>query len=971
MRKEAKVKTPNPEQAAVIGDLSSNLLLIASAGTGKTYTVARRIERILKEGLAKPNEVLCLTFTIKACGEMREDILSGCPQAAGVEIKTIHGFCRKLLAEEGRRTSPSGREPVVCDEVDEEEILGRLFSRLIPVWDMERAARERYSLTLEEVLSRDVVSINGAPLSAGGAEGFYRRMDDGSYFGAAGILPEEIALPLLRASDPARTFCPDCGSPQRENGNFCHVCGFDFRTYIPPRKFALGKYGRYRDLVSLLKHERALFPFGDEEADYTAAFARLKEREPEKLKRAFSYRMGYEEEFDRVFWGKAERYMGALMRAYGEELRESGRLDFDDLIIGARDLLRNGAVCSRVQARYRFIVVDETQDTSVLEYDVLKRLFAHARVMLCGDFFQTIYEWRGSRPFDVAEDFCKTFGAKTYTLTQNYRATRTLAEAAYGFLRNAYPKGEKFLPESYTVQSGEEGEPVRFVRCLGAEAEEKFIFRYLTKHRGENVCVMARSNRYIEGLFRKFDSLNCDLPPEKRLSFFAAGDFRLFKSAAVKDMLALFALLLDPDDIPAAERIAEKYLHGVGAATLAAVREGGRAGLAFSSFLTEETYGGDPYRTLLRAEEEGRIVVYDTETTGLDLACDEPIQIAAVSLGREGREEFMRFVLPTREISAGALRTHGYSLEYLREHGAISQKEALEAFSEFVRGCVIVGHNGKRFDRPLLERALRDCGLPPLPAEGEYDTLELSRILMPELPDHKLSTLCAALGVTNERAHDAFADVAATEGVLARLLARLKPQTGVREKLVRRCAEKFKPLYAARLALNACLDSDDADGLFDRAEEAFSFSARCEKSWEKENPALLRMLVKEKAGEMPLRKALQELLAESALSGSELDALAKKLDRIPIVTVHQSKGCEFDTVILAGADEYLFPLAAEDGREEEEKRVFYVAITRAKKRLLITCRGSGAARSPSPYLDLIPRECLERYESDGTRTERK
>ena len=80
---------------------------------------------------------------------------------------------------------------------------------------------------------------------------------------------------------------------------------------------------------------------------------------------------------------------------------------------------------------------------------------------------------------------------------------------------------------------------------------------------------------------------------------------------------------------------------------------------------------------------------------------------------------------------------------------------------------------------------------------------------------------------------------------------------------------------------------------------------------------------------------LQGLLEEAALSGSQMDLMAARLQRIPIITVHQAKGCEFDTVILAGADDFTF-----SRRSAEDERVFYVAITRAKERLVITsaCR---------------------------------
>ena len=81
---------------------------------------------------------------------------------------------------------------------------------------------------------------------------------------------------------------------------------------------------------------------------------------------------------------------------------------------------------------------------------------------------------------------------------------------------------------------------------------------------------------------------------------------------------------------------------------------------------------------------------------------------------------------------------------------------------------------------------------------------------------------------------------------------------------------------------------------------------------------------------------LRSFLSDAALSGSQMDVIIKKHGKIPLITVHQSKGCEFDTVILVGASENEMPSygARLSGDEEEEKRIFYVALSRAKTRFM-------------------------------------
>ena len=112
-------RTPNREQQAVIDDLDRNLILFASAGTGKTFTVARRVQAVLASGRARPEEILCLTFTIRAADEMKNDILGYAGEAAkDVTVRTIHSFAYQMLREEYVRKPDFFSVPAVCDETE-------------------------------------------------------------------------------------------------------------------------------------------------------------------------------------------------------------------------------------------------------------------------------------------------------------------------------------------------------------------------------------------------------------------------------------------------------------------------------------------------------------------------------------------------------------------------------------------------------------------------------------------------------------------------------------------------------------------------------------------------------------------------------------------------------------------------------------------------------------------------------------
>ena len=112
---------------------------------------------------------------------------------------------------------------------------------------------------------------------------------------------------------------------------------------------------------------------------------------------------------------------------------------------------------------------------------------------------------------------------------------------------------------------------------------------------------------------------------------------------------------------------------------------------------------------------------------------------------------------------------------------------------------------------------------------------------------------------------------------------------------------------------------------------------------------------------------IRSFLSDAALSGSQMDVIIKKHGKIPLITVHQSKGCEFETVILVGASENEIPSygARLSGDEEEEKRVFYVALSRAKSKFIVTYPSKKIYgqnvydRFVTPYVTRLPRETVE------------
>ncbi len=947
-------KQPNAQQQQVVDELANNIILYASAGTGKTFTVANRVANIIAQKKTTPDKILCLTFTIKACNELKEDV-EGYVGEVGkqVQISTIHGFCYKVILEESKRVGNGYCAPSICDEVDQEEILKSILSSRLSFWKMQRFFNERWIPTPD---------LTACPLAYLENRALVWLYDDYAIFKNGNVLAlqgEKVLPPMV--------CCPICGEEFNANEGVCKACGNEFVYSLADNHFEIfNRRAALRNLVSEIKHYReSLKLYGEgTEKDYLDTFLALKEDKPRVYDSLISYYAKYVGAIaDAEFEECMQDFLGRLICEYDEHLRLSNLLDFDDLILKANTIFDSPEGQEHWSKAYSYIIVDEMQDTSTLEYAVLKKIFAKNNVMFCGDFFQTIYGWRGSRPMDILESFTKEFTAKAFMLSENYRATKTLAAATFGYLKNTYPELlGKYCPVELQINSQVEGERIYCYAYDNREQEAWRIYKYLLNNRPQNpldICIIARTNKYIAELVRYFEYFNAER--EEGIHFFTVEEnFQFFKKPLVKDILAVLKLLLNPFDRVSMERLTEKFVRQVGVKTIESLRQYSSIGICITSFLEKQAYEfGDVYYRLIEGLQTNTLVVYDTETTGLDLEKDEIVQISAIKINANGDvlDTLDIFVEPSIDISADAYKTHGFDLEYLRANGAVTPKEALEEFSSFVKSCTLVGHNNLAYDKPLVQRQLRENALPPLAILAEYDTLVLAKQFYPQLEDYKLSTLCARFEVVNSCAHNALGDIEATGKCLAKIIKdSVLPTTTERRTVLEKYRGKFEKIFVFMQEMRRQLDEGEELGEF--IIESLRLSARYKTR--SDYAAMQDVIQSLKSDCTDKRAFLREYLKDAALSGSQMDILIKKLNKIPVITVHQAKGCEFDTVFLVGADDRNFPsyAATQSGDEEEEKKVFYVAITRAKRKLIMTralYNGHHECRE-TPYFWAIPEE---------------
>jgi DNA helicase-2/ATP-dependent DNA helicase PcrA len=255
-----------------------------------------------------------------------------------------------------------------------------------------------------------------------------------------------------------------------------------------------------------------------------------------------------------------------IYKEYTSELRKNNAMDFDDLLLEAVRLLKVSAQTrERYQRRYRYVLVDEYQDTNRPQYELMKLLAGeHKNVCAVGDEDQSIYSWRGADIRNILE-FEKDFpNARIVRLEQNYRSTQNILEAAGAVVSNNIRRKGKKL---WTDRQG--GSLIGYYEAPDGENEALFIADKIQKFLREagdsgeeaHCAVLYRTNsqsRLIEEALRRYN-----------IKYSMVGGFSFYERAEIKDVLAYLRLVRNPHDSMALNRVINTPTRGIGATSLA------------------------------------------------------------------------------------------------------------------------------------------------------------------------------------------------------------------------------------------------------------------------------------------------------------------------------------------------------------------------------------------------------------------
>jgi len=246
-----------------------------------------------------------------------------------------------------------------------------------------------------------------------------------------------------------------------------------------------------------------------------------------------------------------------LYERYVDYKKGKALLDYDDLLIKLKDLLaEHEGIRRRLSDTYRFVMVDEYQDTNRLQSEIVRLLAAtHNNVMVVGDDAQSIYSFRGAN-FRNIMDFPKDFpGTRMITLEENYRSTQPILALTNEIIGRAQERYEKNL---FTRK--EQGDTPLVVRAESEQAQSRFVCQKVLELREEGVplwdmAVLFRSS------FHSFD-LEIELT-RHNIPFVKRGGFQFMESAHIKDLLAHLRVFANPQDAISWSRVL-LLLEGIG-----------------------------------------------------------------------------------------------------------------------------------------------------------------------------------------------------------------------------------------------------------------------------------------------------------------------------------------------------------------------------------------------------------------------
>ena len=635
---------------------------------------------------------------------------------------------------------------------------------------------------------------------------------------------------------------------------------------------------------------------------------------------------------------------------YARYKEENHLFDFEDLLLYTYDIYRSDPTCKR----YPWIQVDEVQDLNGMQLAIIDLLTAedNPMVMYLGDEQQAIFSFMGAKveTLTLLKMRCK---GNIHHLQRNHRSPKYLLDVFNDYAEKQLKIDRELLPLSDNDTKATLGD-LRIIHSSTIEAEHKDItteaLSLYEQNKEERTAVIVSANSDADRI--------SEAMTEAGLTHFKVSGRDLFDTPDVKLLLAHLSVLSNEHNSIAWTRI----MKGVRAFPSHALARRfnwklKQLALSPSDFLLypESCYTAE----FLRAYNEEEIVVFDTETTGLNVFQDDIIEIAAIRIkgGEVVGEPLDLYIETDKPIlpMLGDKENPMYAIyhEKMSTGELLSPSDALQRFLAYVGTSPILAHNAN-YDYNILDNNLQRYCKDTIQAHDIrcFDSLKLIRLLAPSLHSYKLESLLETFHLAGVNSHQAIDDVKATVSLVRLCAEKAREKQAqqvafIRHPKVKPFANVLRSNYGEcyREAVNRLykLSTDHEPVLV--SELSAAYNAFRSDGLINDIPRLdyiLRYLRIDMLTDETVANALAPQLSQYVMDINtlkEADFCNSKsiLERIYVTTVHKAKGLEFDNVIIFDAADGRYPNAYNKTKQqdEEDARKFYVAMSRAKRRLFI------------------------------------
>ena len=865
-------------QRNVIEAQTGEHLVLAPPGCGKTHILTERI-RVARERGVEYADMLCLTFTNRAARSMRERIRNNINDSdvASVYVGNVHRFCSRFLFEYALVPA----ETSVIDDDDIISIIARFMGE-----------------------DENVV-----------ASTFRRRKEcfDAVHLSAMMHQIEHRHPKELRVH-------PECLSKD-DIAAIRYICSVQGMLFTPSAMIKIYRDARgYREIVK-----------GD----------------------------GYLAEWQ-------QRLMNMLRKMevadyYDRYKKENRLVDFGDLLLLTYDALADESLPPRDSSGYPYKLyswcqVDEVQDLNPLQMRIIdllmKPLAPDRSMMFLGDEQQAIFSFMGAK-MGTLEQLKQRCEGNVHHLSVNHRSPKYLLDVYNTYAAEVLKINREFLPDTDycpTVVGNELS-----IMCSKTLEEEycdaaQQALRLQEQNPGETTAVIVASNSDADTVSSRMDEMG--------LRHFKVSGTDMFSLPEVKLLLAHLSVFANEHNFIAWARLLKGlHVYEQNASARSFVRQLFDRALLPTDLMLRP--GSSYVIDFVKTFEEQEIVVFDTETTGLDVCEDDILQIAAVKMMNGDvvpGSEFSVYIETDRQIPTMLGDIVNPIVEERKHHKLLTHEEALSAFMQYVGDAVLLGHNAD-YDYNILannlKRYLSDVKLASR-CPVYYDSLKLTRLLEPQLHQYKLKYLLQVLHLEGVNSHLADADVAATVNVVKHCYRRAKEvsasqleflaQRSVKERAAD-MRKKILPLYRATLSRLHKRQQPEDEALI--AVELRNFYSYLEReaiiqpvrNVEYMFRYISRELVNKEESHDLMSQISAHILELSTLKESDLCTTDIIDERVFVSTVHKAKGLEFDNVIVFDVNDDRYPSFFSKENPvaiDEDARKLYVALTRARQRILVT-----------------------------------